>query len=104
MNYICYPYELKPYISQITEDSFVVQKCDLLHSVSINTDRALRASSGSGLPGRGDLHGFLTLHTLVVSSSRSFFEFDFESQRCLEDSLSVFSLSVDANSKLQSVN
>lgn len=92
-------------LSQITEDPFVVRKCDPLHPLSISTDRALRAPGRSGLPGRGDLRGFLTLHTLVASSNRSFFEFEFgfELQRRPEDSLSVCSLLVDANSKLQRV-
>ena len=90
-------------LSQITEGPFVVRKCDPLHPLSISTDCALRAPGRSGLPGRGDLRGLLTLHTLVASSNRSFFEFDFELQRRPEDSLSVCSLLVDANSKLQRV-
>ena len=100
------------------EDPFVVRQCVLLvlrpdiflpynRPVSINMDRALRApravvtqtNDSRWVPYRSSSD---TAH-LVDASGRPLPEFEFATLRNLKDLPSVFSLLVNANSKLQSI-
>ena len=105
------------YFSQITEDPFVVKKCVLLvlrpnlflpenRPLFINTRRALRVPGGpsiteSGGPSWAQYHAKPDSPYLVNLSGQEFTEFDYKSQRPQGQGLSVFSLLVNANSKLQ---
>ena len=108
---------LLTYSSQITKDPFVVKKCVLLllrpdiflpedRPLLINTHRVLRAPGGPPLSASGNPLWTQYLPEedhpyLVDPSGQDFEEFDFVSKRSQEQSLSVFSLLVDAHSKLQ---
>lgn len=103
--------------SQIKEDPFVVKKCVLLvlrpdlflpeeRPLPINTHRVLRVPGG---PPLADYDGASwTLYYsqrdgpyLVDSSNQEFNEFEYQSKRHPDERLSVFSLLVNTNSKLQ---
>jgi len=104
----------------MTEAPFVVEKCVLLalrpklflperRPLLINTRRVLREPGGPPLsdsdaaswtqyfPHPNNLH-------LIDASDQEFEEFDFVSNRSQEQSLSIFSLLVNANSKLQAAD
>ena len=95
---------------QMMKDPFVVRRCTLLvlrpdiflpdnRPLLINTACALRNSSGPN-----PLSGSPTIPALRRDSSdRSFYDFDLKSLRQPQDSLSVFALLVNANSKLQNI-
>lgn len=105
--------------SQMTKDPFVVRECTLLvlrpemflpdnRPLPINTERALRDPGGPPLALSKDsswipYHSTSTLPYLMDPHNKPFEEFDFKSRRPPQDSLSVFSLLVNANSKLQAV-
>jgi hypothetical protein len=102
----------------VTKDPFVVRKCDLLvfrpdlflpenRPLPINTNRTLRVPGGSSLA-QSERSSWVSYYPgnkmvpfLKDSSGNDLSEFDFKSLRRPEDSLSVFSLLVNANSKLQ---
>jgi len=104
---------------QITKDPFVVQKCVVLvlhpdlflpdgRPIPINADRTLRAP-GEPLATQSERSSWVSYYSqhhtplLTDASECSFPEFEFKSLRRPEDSLSIFSLLVNANSKLQGV-
>jgi len=104
--------------SQITQDPFIVQKCVLLvlrpdlflpddRPLLINTNCALRTPGGPPLArsGRSSWVSYYSNNTpfLVDSNDHSYWHFEFKSLRQPTDSLSVFSLLVNANSKLQNI-
>ena len=105
------------HFSQITQDPFVVRKCVLLvlrpniflpdnRPLLISGDRILR-TPGKPLtqPERSSWISYYSQHDnpFLKNSSKYSFEFDFTTRRHPEDSLSVFSLLVSVNSKLQSL-
>ncbi|KAF9647201.1 hypothetical protein BDM02DRAFT_2747636 [Thelephora ganbajun] len=101
----------------ITEDPFVVKKCVLVvlrpdlflpetRPLWINTRRVLRVPAGPSLP-ESDGSSWTEYYPqhgrpyLIDSSNQEFTEFDYHSNRRPGQDLSVFSLLVNANSKLQ---
>ena len=105
------------YSSQLTSAPFVVKKIVLLilrpelflpedRPLLINTHRVLRKPGGpllsaSNKPSWTQYHPQHNHPYLVDPSGQEFTEYDFVSERSQEQSLSVFSLLVNANSKLQ---
>ena len=101
----------------MTKDPFVVRKCVLLvlgpdpsprhnQSLLINTRRVLKDPDGSSLTGLGDPEPTLyhidnSYHYLIDPSGEGFTSFDYVSRRNEGQELSIFSLLVNANSKLQ---
>ena len=101
----------------MTQDPFVVQECVLLvlypntflpdeRPLPINMNRILQAPGKSPLaqPERSLWISYSSNHSspfLVDSSGDPYQQFKFKSLRPLTDSLSIFSLLVNANSKLQ---
>lgn len=99
------------------EDPFVFREYDLLvlrpglflpenRPLPINTNRALR-HPGKPCPVQSNRTSWVPFYSgdtpfLTDSSGNELSDFAFKSLRCLEDSPSVFSLLVNANSKLQS--
>jgi len=104
-------------LSQMTKHPFIVEECVLLvlrpdiflpenRPIFINTDRALRGPWEDATRSK-ESSWVLPRSTndvpyLVDASGRSFTRFDFKSLRNPGDRPSVFSLLVNANSKLQS--
>ena len=107
------------YFFQITKDPFVVRKCTLLvlrpdiflpdnRPLLINTARTLR-DPGGPYPSKSQRSSWIPYYSeshlsyLVDSSNRSSYDFDFKSLRQPQDSLSIFALLVNTNSKLQNI-
>jgi len=107
------------HFSQIEKDPFVVLKYALLvlrpelflpngRPLVVNTNRVLRAPGGPSLT-QSERSSWVLYYSdpqlpfLIDSSGHSLFEFDLKSLRSPKDSPSVFSLLVNANSKLQSI-
>jgi len=100
---------------EITKEPFVVDKCVLLvlrpelflpegRPILINTNRELRVPGGPPSPDTSSWAQYLPQDDrpfLIGPSSQEFKEFDFVSKRRQDQKLSVFSLLVNANSKLQ---
>ena len=99
------------------KDPFIVKKCVLLvlrpnlflpedRPLPINTHRVFRTPGGAPLTGSDEASWVLYYPQydspyLADSSDQEFTEFDYESKRRQGQGLSVFSLLVNANSKLQ---
>jgi len=109
-------HNLKPHSSQITEAPFVVKKCVLLvlrpelflpegRPLLINTRRVLRKPGGPSISDTPSWTQYTPRSNspyLVDPSGQEFEEFDFVSERSQEGQrLSIFSLLVNANAKLQ---
>ena len=102
---------------QITKPPFAVDKCVLLvlrpkrflpegRPILINTNRELRVPGGPPSPDTPSWTQYLPQDDrpfLIGPSGQEFKEFDFVSKRCQGQKLSVFSLLVNANSKLQAI-
>lgn len=103
----------------MTNELFIVQKCVLLvlrpdiflphnRPVSIKADRALRTSPG--IVTQSEKSSWVSYHSspgtihLMDASGCPLPEFEFKSLRNPKDLPSIFSLLVNANSKLQNVN
>lgn len=113
------PYGMRPYISQIKQHPFVVRKCVLLvlrpdlflpgnRPLPINIRRVLRNPDGrrvaeTGRPSWVQFHLQHNRPYLADPNGREFTEFDYISKRGPDQGLSIFSLLVNANSKLQGV-